>query len=220
MAIKVASTLVPNGSFSSVDASTILIGGTPLTDVLSSMESGDGRGISSIVKTGADGLVDTYTISYTDGSSPDTFTVTNGAAGAQGPQGDKGEQGETGPRGEKGDTGEKGETGAQGPQGDTGPQGEQGPQGEKGDTGDAGPQGERGETGPQGEQGPQGEAGPAAHVAMETVTDDDGTTHVYVKTWEGDDSSSAQTSPDLMAACNEVADLLDTIMTTDMASDE
>lgn len=193
MAIKVASTLVPNGSFSSVDASTILIGGTPLTDVLSSMESGDGRGISSIVKTGADGLVDTYTISYTDGSSPDTFTVTNGAAGAQGPQGDKGEQGETGPRGEKGDTGEKGETGAQGPQGDTGPQGE---------------------------QGPQGEAGPAAHVAMETVTDDDGTTHVYVKTWEGDDSSSAQTSPDLMAACNEVADLLDTIMTTDMASDE
>lgn len=45
-----------------------------------------GNGISSIAKTGASGLVDTYTITYTDGTHS-TFTVTNGA---------KGEQGETG----------------------------------------------------------------------------------------------------------------------------
>lgn len=37
-----------------------------------------GNGISSISKTGTSGLVDTYTISYTNGGS-DTFTVTNGS---------------------------------------------------------------------------------------------------------------------------------------------
>ena len=43
----------------------------------------DGRGISSITKTGTSGLVDTYRISYTDGTSG-TFTVTNGAKGDKG----------------------------------------------------------------------------------------------------------------------------------------
>lgn len=38
------------------------------------------KGISSIAKTGTSGLVDTYTITYTDGSTA-TFTVTNGADG-------------------------------------------------------------------------------------------------------------------------------------------
>ena len=38
------------------------------------------KSISSIAKTGTLGLVDTYTITYTDGSTG-TFTVTNGAAG-------------------------------------------------------------------------------------------------------------------------------------------
>lgn len=40
----------------------------------------DGRGIVSIAKTGTSGLVDTYTITYTDATTS-TFTVTNGANG-------------------------------------------------------------------------------------------------------------------------------------------
>ncbi len=38
------------------------------------------KGISSIAKTGTSGLVDTYTITYTDGTTS-TFTVTNGVPG-------------------------------------------------------------------------------------------------------------------------------------------
>ena len=37
----------------------------------------DGKGIASIVKTDTTGLVDTYTITYTNGDTT-TFTVTNG----------------------------------------------------------------------------------------------------------------------------------------------
>lgn len=44
----------------------------------------NGRGIVSITKTGTSGLVDTYTITYTDGINPTTFTVTNGAPGSPG----------------------------------------------------------------------------------------------------------------------------------------
>lgn len=40
----------------------------------------DGKGILSITKTGSEGNVDTYTISFTDGTST-TFTVTNGKDG-------------------------------------------------------------------------------------------------------------------------------------------
>jgi hypothetical protein len=40
-----------------------------------------GKGIQSITKTGTSGLVDTYTITYTDGTTT-TFTVTNGESGA------------------------------------------------------------------------------------------------------------------------------------------
>ena len=43
----------------------------------------DGNGIVSIVKTSTSGLVDTYTITYTDGTTS-TFTVTNGEDGANG----------------------------------------------------------------------------------------------------------------------------------------
>ena len=42
-----------------------------------------GNGISSITKTGTSGLIDTYTVLYTNGTT-DTFTVTNGADGAEG----------------------------------------------------------------------------------------------------------------------------------------
>lgn len=48
-----------------------------------------GNGIVSIVKTGTSGLVDTYTITFTDGTT-ETFTVTNGD------KGDKGDTGDTG----------------------------------------------------------------------------------------------------------------------------
>lgn len=46
----------------------------------------DGRGIVSITKTATTGLVDTYTITYTDGTTS-TFTVTNGADGEDGQDG-------------------------------------------------------------------------------------------------------------------------------------
>lgn len=38
----------------------------------------DGNGIASITKTGTSGLVDTYTIAFTNGTST-TFTITNGS---------------------------------------------------------------------------------------------------------------------------------------------
>lgn len=43
----------------------------------------NGKGISSIAKTGTLGLVDTYTVTYNDATTS-TFTVTNGAKGDQG----------------------------------------------------------------------------------------------------------------------------------------
>ena len=49
----------------------------------------DGVGISSIEKTSTEGLVDTYTITLTDGSTC-TFTVTNGEKGADGEDGQDG----------------------------------------------------------------------------------------------------------------------------------
>lgn len=48
----------------------------------------NGVGISSILKTATVGLVDTYTITYTDGNT-DTFTVTNGRDGTNGEDGNK-----------------------------------------------------------------------------------------------------------------------------------
>lgn len=46
----------------------------------------DGRGIDSIVKTSTSGLVDTYTIYYSDNTTS-TFNVTNGAQGQDGAEG-------------------------------------------------------------------------------------------------------------------------------------
>lgn len=48
-----------------------------------------GNGIASITKTGTSGLIDTYTILYTNGSTQ-TFTVTNGAQGEAGQDGTDG----------------------------------------------------------------------------------------------------------------------------------
>ena len=54
-----------------------------------------GVGIQKIEKTDTQGLVDTYTITYTDGSTT-TFTVTNGADGQDGQNGVDGADGASG----------------------------------------------------------------------------------------------------------------------------
>ena len=155
--------------------------------------------------------------------------------------GAKGEKGDQGEKGEKGDKGDTGETGAQGAaftyadftaeqlaalKGDTGATGATGAQGEKGDKGDAftyadftadqlaALKGEKGDTGEQGATGAKGDTGAAAHVTTTTTTDSDGTQHVYIKTWEGDDETAATTSPDLMATVNNVAAAIEEIMST------
>lgn len=55
----------------------------------------DGRGIVSIEKTGTEGLVDTYTITFTDNTTT-TFTITNGQNGTDGAQGPAGQDGKDG----------------------------------------------------------------------------------------------------------------------------
>ena len=65
------------------------------TNVLAEGLKGEpGNGISSITKTNTEGLVDTYTITFTDGTTT-TFTVTNGKDGLQGIQGEPGKDGHT-----------------------------------------------------------------------------------------------------------------------------
>ena len=95
-----------------------------------------GKSISAITKTGTDGLVDTYTITYTSGNTA-TFTVTNGADGEQGIQGVQGVPGKDGvvpviTVGENGNWFVDGtDTGvlAQAPKGDTGADGSDGEDG-------------------------------------------------------------------------------------------
>ena len=60
----------------------------------------DGKGIASIEKTGEDGLVDIYTITFTDDTTT-TFTVTNGQNGANGTNGTNGVDGKDGKNAEK-----------------------------------------------------------------------------------------------------------------------
>ena len=52
--------------------------GTQTVDVMDGEPGASGNGIASIAKTGTAGLVDTYTITYTNGQTT-TFTVTNGS---------------------------------------------------------------------------------------------------------------------------------------------
>lgn len=61
----------------------------------------DGVSIQNIEKTSTSGSVDTYTITYSDGSTS-TFKVTNGVDGNQGIQGVKGDTGDKGDSGEPG----------------------------------------------------------------------------------------------------------------------
>ena len=57
--------------------------GTNGVDGAPGAQGAPGRGITSVSKTGNSGLVDTYTITYSDASTS-TFQITNGAAGADG----------------------------------------------------------------------------------------------------------------------------------------
>lgn len=61
----------------------------------------DGVGIKSIVLTSSEGETDTYTITYTDGTTS-TFAITNGKDGKDGSKGDKGEPGADGKDGTNG----------------------------------------------------------------------------------------------------------------------
>lgn len=210
MGIKAADTLEPNGDFAIAEAEniTITIDGSSknLAEYIKNLETTGGgsvsiSGIEKTGTTGADPVVDTYTITLTDGGTK-TFTVTNGKSGADGKSFTYADFTAEQLAALKGEKGDKGDTGAQGVQG------EQGTQGEKGE------QGIQGEKGEKGDQGAKGDTGTAAHVTMTTTTDDDGTRHVYVKTWEGDDETTATTSPDLMAAVNDVAAAIEEIMTT------
>lgn len=106
----------------------------------------DGRGITSItLKSGthAAGTTDTYTITFTDGTTTD-FEVTNGADGAPGAKGDKGDPGSKGDPGEKGDKGDPGAKGDPGEKGETGAKGDPGAKGDKGDPGADGAPGANG----------------------------------------------------------------------------
>lgn len=64
-------------------------------DAATFLSGADGRGIESVVKTATAGLVDTYTITYTDGTTS-TFDVTNGRDGEDGQPGQPGAPGQPG----------------------------------------------------------------------------------------------------------------------------
>ena len=110
-----------------------------------------GRSVTSIELTSSEGNIDTYTITYSDGTTS-TFKVTNGQDGATGEQGIQGEPGKDGHTptitiGENGNwfvDGKDTNIKAQGPEGPIGPQGPQGPQGEQGPEGKPGQDGEDG----------------------------------------------------------------------------
>ena len=86
------------------------VNGTNGVDGKDGEDGEDGIGISSIVKTKTSGLVDTYTITYTN-NTKSTFTVTNGAKGDQGIQGEKGDAGKDGTNGKDGVNGTNGQDG-------------------------------------------------------------------------------------------------------------
>lgn len=121
------------------------------------INKGNALTVTSIEKTASNGLKDTYTITYSDGSTG-TFTITNGKDGEEGIKGEQGEKGEDGhsPKvaiGANGnwfvddkDTGIKA-VGRDGEKGDRGEQGIQGEKGDKGDQGNPGNDGQNGENG-------------------------------------------------------------------------
>ena len=82
-----------------------------------------GVGIVSIEKTSSLDNIDTYTITYSDGSN-DSFEVINGLDGEKGDKGEKGDQGEKGEKGDQGIQGDIGYTGYTGADGEDGQDGQ------------------------------------------------------------------------------------------------
>lgn len=80
-----------NSGTSHTDSMDVMDG----TDGTNGTNGTDGVGIASIEKTGTSGLVDTYTITLTDGNT-ETFTVTNGKDGTNGTNGTDGTDGTDG----------------------------------------------------------------------------------------------------------------------------
>lgn len=62
------------------------INGLHQTEIYDGLDGDDGRGIAYISKVGSSGLVDTYTITFTDGTQT-SYNVTNGQDGANGDNG-------------------------------------------------------------------------------------------------------------------------------------
>lgn len=85
LGMRAVATILPEGSEPTARFENgVLYLGIPKGDTGEKGNKGDtGNGISSITKTGTSGLVDTYTITYTNGQTT-TFTVTNGAKGDTG----------------------------------------------------------------------------------------------------------------------------------------
>lgn len=71
-------TLTPGSSATASYSNGVLALGIPRGNT-----GATGNGISAIIKTGTSGLVDTYTVTYTNGQTM-TYTVTNGAKGDTG----------------------------------------------------------------------------------------------------------------------------------------
>lgn len=82
-------------------------------------DGADGVGIAKIEKISSEGLVDTYEITYTDGTKT-IFTITNGANGTDGKDGADGEDGKDGVDGKPGQDGEDGKDGVDGEDGKDG----------------------------------------------------------------------------------------------------
>lgn len=102
-----------------------------------------GKGIQKIEKTSTQGLVDTYTITYTDATTS-TFTITNGQDGEQGEPGQAGTPGENGVTPTIGENGNwfLGETDTGKPsRGEQGVPGQDGSDGAPGQTGSPGADG-------------------------------------------------------------------------------
>lgn len=135
-------------------------------------DTGDtGNGIASITKTASSGLVDTYTITYTNGTTT-TFTVTNGADGQDGQAGQDGQDGADGYSpsasvSKSGDTATVTITDKSGTTTATITDGQDGADGQDGSDGEDG-------------FSPSASVSKAGTVATITITDKDGTTTAQV----------------------------------------
>ena len=70
----------------------------------------------------------------------------------------------------------------------------------------------KGAKGDKGETGAAGSDGTNAHIVQDLTEDADGTQHLHLRTWTGEDDSTATTSPDLMLQVNELSAALQEII--------